>query len=784
MFDITTVREIYYGPSGEHHVYVYQDHEEKNIWYMVPVPTLRRVGDSPAFALTRYTKNGGGVAGVCTFEVELIQPVEARRAAEEQIGPGVIWGGFTWVGGTAFFYYDIEGLAKTVAVEPSLYGTNVAAFQITLATAEEVNTFVNAFSQGGGASPFRIEYDMVALTQLLGAEATVIYRSEVAIEYERKYKTEKDTWGNQRTILQEVKQVLQQSGAGEVKVKVGAGATPELEQRVNDWAVTTLEQQVAATVALASTMATGPTPVSATTSFERTYTTDTVIDWSTPVSTFMKKFTSEEWSKVYIEIDNRKLMINFALIGQLTRVDDGLPIARKITVTVDYPTRDTGNSFDLIVAGDKPATMLYEAPGYFVDGNYVPDFRYKFAITYLSGPEYESDWIDSSETIINITPSDFGTRQVTFRGTNVPFAGAGGGNVKEVQIDFFFAPPKGKKALVETKRMTANGLDGSVVFASYYNLPIGPAYSYKLRYVMADNSVVTSGTPGDFANAPNNTNSGNATMVDVPDPKALYSTFNLRTFTVTEGNAIVMVDLSAQYFDTQNDGDRALYHTSWTGWEPKGAPRIETAQPPWYFQAVDNTNTAYFNLQGQIFYADGSEVRLSQYRQPSGERVFMIWSDSENYSVKIDTYAINWDLVANVNLVLFRLVGGAAETFGGSLPAFLMKPRALMTSDERALADKTQRDVYAFSLMASPEGQPPDSLTRYYSLRRPRTDPQIEFYYAAQYIMKADGETRWLPETEVLGQLSVNLPPVPPKEAEPGLVHQLISPDLLVASLD
>lgn len=191
MFDLTTVREIHYGDSQV--VYVYQDHDDKNIWYMVPVPTLRRVAGAPAFSLTKYTKNGGGIAGLCTFEMELIQPDEARAAAERVLGGTVLWGGFTWVGGTAFFHYDIEGETEVLAVEPTLYGTNVAAFQIELASEEAVKSFINAFSSGAGSSPFRVEYDMQVLTKLLGAKATVKYKAEAAIEYERKYRTERDT---------------------------------------------------------------------------------------------------------------------------------------------------------------------------------------------------------------------------------------------------------------------------------------------------------------------------------------------------------------------------------------------------------------------------------------------------------------------------------------------------------------------------------------------------------------------------------------------------------------
>ena len=62
MFDITTVREIDYGPNSV--VYVYQDHDNPKLWYMVPVPTLRTLNGAPAFSITEYTRNGGGISGL------------------------------------------------------------------------------------------------------------------------------------------------------------------------------------------------------------------------------------------------------------------------------------------------------------------------------------------------------------------------------------------------------------------------------------------------------------------------------------------------------------------------------------------------------------------------------------------------------------------------------------------------------------------------------------------------------------------------------------------------
>lgn len=391
----------------------------------------------------------------------------------------------------------------------------------------------------------------------------------------------------------------------------------------------------------------------------------------------------------------QELSVTFNLIGQLTRSDNNLPIARQVTITVDYPTRNTDNTFILVVTDGARSNKIYEAPGDFSTGKYDPNYKYRYSIKFARGQDYESDWIETAETLVNITPSNFGTRQVTFIGQGVSFAGNGRvGNVKHVEIDFFFTPPVGNPAIVQTKIMSANGdgPDQAVGFDSYYNLPIGPGYNFKLRYLMSDNSVVTSGEPFSFSDAPNNTTSGNANIVYVLDPKDLYTQFNLRTFTIKDSSPIAMVDLTAQYFDTQNSGDHALFQNTWNAWQPKGSPVIETAMPPWNFPAVDNTNTAYFNMQGLIYYPDGSTVTLSNYKQPSGVKVFLIWSDSENYSIEIFTNAIDWNVVANVNLTLFRLSPEAQAEFGHALPEFLVKPRWQMSAAERVVADRTQQE--------------------------------------------------------------------------------------------
>jgi hypothetical protein len=245
---------------------------------------------------------------------------------------------------------------------------------------------------------------------------------------------------------------------------------------------------------------------------------------------------------------------------------------------------------------------------------------------------------------------------------------------------------------------------------------------------------------------------------------------------------VALVDLTAQYFDTQNSGDQALFQNTWSGWTPPSEPGAQTAYPPWNFQAVDNTNTAYYNLHGQIYYNDGRTVDLTNYKQPSGRKSFMIYSDSENYSVRVDTSLIDWSIVTAVYVNLFRLTATAISLFEkGELPSLLLKHPEEMTLDERATAEPMQRDFSTFSMLAAPNEQPIDDFARHYALRRPSDQPQIEFYYTATYVL-ADGSKRVLPEAHVISSLVLVLPPVPPGGGKAGLVRHQVDPATLPAA--
>src|SRR6185437_2724585 len=404
MIDITTGQQIdYTDPHGfVVTVTVFQDRENKGLWYLVPVPRLRIDSDSgyPIFNLTKYKSNAGGIAGSCTFGMELFSPPDAKRAAERQIPEIKGWGQFTWVSGDAVFYFELpddKGAVKPhqIAVTPSLFLSNTVRFQVELPDEAAVNTFAAAFSGDGKVSNFSVLYEMGVLTQLLGAKATIKYTAKAAIEYEHTYETKKDTWGNPYQVLTEIKQNLKQSGAGDVQVTKGRGGTNELVQMVRDWAWSSLEKLVADAIATAQQQAqNNQNPISVVSDINATYSEDAIVEWSTPVSRFLPRFDATTWPQLYHEVDNRQLMVTFELLGDPTNRERE-PQFKEVEVTVKYPTRTTGNTFTLSLAPGGKTSETYVAPG---GANFDPEYEYKFKVSFQDGPHFTSVCIKESAT--------------------------------------------------------------------------------------------------------------------------------------------------------------------------------------------------------------------------------------------------------------------------------------------------------------------------------------------------------------------------------------------------
>lgn len=752
MFDVTTARVIKYGPGNELTVVVFQDRDstQKNIWYMVPVPRIRVQHGLPALSLTRYRTGAGGVTGVCTFSVEVDTPEEAQQAAERQIPDIRGWGQFTWIGGQTFFQFDLEGKKRTIESSPSLFGSNVADFQVELATAADVNSFVNAFTSH--ISGFSVTYDLMVLTQLLAVKATVAYKAAAAIEYEKRYEEKKDIWGNKKKVLSSVHQTLTESGAGAVTVTPGLGATDELKQLARDWAWSTLETQVAEAVETARALAGGNTnPVTVTSDFTKTYSEDAIIEWSTPVSRLLPGFDAATWQKVYHEVDNRQLVVTFQLAGDAYD-DDGNLLFAKVKVQVDYDTRKSDNTFELIPGTDNYVTKTYVANG---TSPFDPSYKYKYEVTFPdASPPYTSEWIPSDSTLTTLRPNDFGIRKVSFVGVDVPF----GKTVKKVFIDFYENPPAGQSPKLQTECMEKNG--ENVTFLSTYHVPITNIYAYRLRYLLENDDVVVVQPGRQFG-------SDNADLVLVLSPTAALTSLDLRAF-VTKGMGFLDVNINATYFDPQNTSG-TLAH-SWSGWGPLEEPGLHSAVP-WMFDAQPDSQTAYFRLNGQIIFSDGSVFEVKDLNLAYRSKPLILRDTEELYSVKIFTDQIDWAAVGRVTVNLFQKIGDNGEISYADTPITISRSLAELTSAEQDDALGASSGITDYTILPPTGDVKP--LPLYYTVRKPRSAKTVVFYFNGEYAMR-NGDLVEIDDTPVDGRLQITLPKLPPKKAEPGVVIQRI----------
>lgn len=752
MFDVTTARQIDYSDANGQllQATVFKDRVEKGLWYLVPVPRLRVDNGQPVFSLTKYTSNGGGIAGACVFEVELVSPEDAKRAAQEQIPEITNWGQFTWVSGNTFFDFvwpvDGQPVGQQIAVTPSLFDTNVARFQVKLDTEEKLNSFVKAFSGEGGLSGFSIIYEMGVLTRLLGASATIKYVASAAIEYERKYETRKDTWGKSHSVLVKVKQILKQSGAGDVQVQRGAGGSEELVARVREWAWSTLETQVAD--AIESTrllLAQGnDNPVSATNDFTATYSEDTIVEWSTPVSRFLPSFDADTWSKVYHEVDNRQLMVSFELVGDPTNADGGLKFV-DVVVTVKYPTRTTDNTFTLSLKNRGPSSFTYVAPG---GGSFDQNYEYKYQVNYPNGESFTSEWIKSSDTRISFRPNRLGIRKVSFMGSGVPFGGTSKFAVNKIFIDFFETPPVGEKPKLQTKEMTEN--DVAVIFTTAYHVPITNTYDYRLRYQLTSGDMISVQPNEQFGSA-------NADQIFVRTPQEHLTSFALRALSTKTGDGFLAIDANAAYFDKQNPSQPTPSNYSWDGWVPEPQPGLAPSEP-WSFKAQPDPQTAFFQLNGQVNYGDGTVFTLFNVNVPFSRGPLILKDTEEVYSVEIFTNQIDWTKVYRVTVNVFQL-----RDVDGRLTVDVKAPeeRVAMIA-ARASGDPTtlaaaSRDLIPYTILPPEDDVPVKSLPLFYTLNKLRSDPEVLFYFNADYVMN-DGTVKGTGDMKVTNKLQIHLP--------------------------
>lgn len=725
MINIQNAFQVTYGDGK--YVTVYRDFDDPNLLFIVPIPRLAMQTVEgralPAFALTEY-KNNTGAAGSLTFAVELAIDPEARAAVIAR-EPSAQIGQFKWGDTQVYLAYSLGEKALSASVTPSNYGGNVATFSLTLASAEEVNVVKKVFNPGhAGVTTFGITYQVSTLAQLRGVEATVTYDPKQAAEYEKKWEvTGTDCWGNATAYRSVIEQQLDLSDSGKVEIEWFVQPDPEFEQRVNDWAYTTLEHLVqnavdTVTRQLASASADKFT-VKLLGTLTRTYDENEVVDWLITPSAYLPSFSPEEWKHHYSFVDNRQCIVTATALRDLADAK-----VRALTVNVKYGDDVWTFPFDK----KSPTSQKKEFAGRFDRGKFVSTFSYSYVVDFEEGPPYKSGEIQTDNPVIEIDLNLLGTQIATFHGSNIRFVGKSGKGpaVDFVLVDFVYLPGGDNPMVTQQQKLRAN--EDMLTFKSALRMPVDASYRYALTYIMEDGAPIVCSPVPVFPPS----NRQDVTLFSgVTDSSVTVSVVEDKQFFI-HGYL-----LSARYEDTQNPGFSEA-HTFYVKPDPtrEKVPDDQT----WEYFGTRNSAGSTITFDGQLYVKDEKgkrwTVRMDNVAiAATADFNVLLLSNAIPYTVRFDPTLVDWETVELVQIDAYRLDPAPPGITPGSGKTDVYS----MTFQKMEGIKIVPDGVYTFSVA-------PD-------------DKSPSFHFSGTYYMK-DGTQRTIESADMRGQYVV-LPKVP-----------------------
>jgi hypothetical protein len=681
-------------------VTVYGDFDDPNKWYIEPaISFARQMVDGvslPSFSLTEYNTNEG-IQGTCNFTTELTVSPEALQAVYDNLGHGITIGQFDWVNAQAFFMFQVGGEEYTINAVPSRYASNRAAFVLHLPNQEWVNTFKTAFGPGqGSVSPFRAQYDVLALSKLPAVDVTVKYNSQIAFDYEKTVNVNKNVWGKETSRRETIKEQLKNSDAGDTIVNWNVpNPSPELQQRVLDWAWVTLEglvqRAVDDAVRFVGEKNADKINMSATSSFERRYSENQVIEWSVIPFVQLPAFSQEEWSRLYSKAENRNLAVAFTVRDSLKNND-----IQYVEVTVRYPTKLTGNTF--VFDQNGPTTWNFEADG---TNPFNPVYEYKYKVQFAEpGNSYESPWVSSADTTVVLPLTALGIQKAVFIGSNINFD-----DVDFVLIDFFYNLPNGVNKH-EQRKMVDNVTPIEIASRSF--LPSTNEYTYQLTYVMKDKRVVQVASRRVFP--PQNSD---LVTIFSPFQETMFSIGVINPSGASTLPSIRRVQVTGRYDDPQNSNTQSH---QWSFTVPTGQEYTEGE--PWTIDVIDNPAGAFIEYSGSLILSNGRIRQLSKVRNQWG---FINLSYLETpFTVEVDPFQVDWaGGVTMVQVDLFTLEGNPIG----------------FEAISRGIENRTFIESQAF--MRQKEGAVPK---QYYTFNAPVGEALV-YYYQVTYFHESGPDT-------------------------------------------
>lgn len=612
MLDIQKTKQI--TVPGSTAFTAYGDDQDPNAWYIPPSVVWVRdpTTQLPQFSLTQYRATGGSVSGFCRFSVQLMIDPRQAAALQQQV-PGARTPQFDWIQSAAVFTYTIDGKSTSIAAEPTNFGSQTVTFAVPLADDKAIAAFVNAFSPtGSGGGTFGVSYDLAANTRLPAVTVVTQFDSTLAYQYqvENRYSIERtyhtDTWGHSSTeerlvcVGTYVKEMIQQSQAGTVKVTPGQGLTPTLLSMVQDWAQTQLRRDVEQAISNAMQLIQHPTAdfsMNNVASFTHTLSTSNVVPWYFTVDGTLPPFDASTWSRVCSTVDQQQLEVSFEIQADLAQ----LGVAR-VNLTFKYgdDVPPITHTFD---ANDATPWFI-QMQGRLQGGQFAASYSYKYDVVYATPegggqppPTLSTGWITDDATSVKLNAAQLGLMAVSFAARNITWAEAskpGTLGVKEVTVDWNWLPQSGDPIISESLILTAK--KPRVVSTLRSVRPTtNQRYQYSLTFLMND---------GTKLHANGLTASEPSQVIDHPLSELQFSVLPL-----FPDDAQVVI-LRATYDDELNDTH--LSHAWQVVAGRGGAPALSTASfDTWTFNAVvANANLATVVFSGQWVDAKGKQFAI------------------------------------------------------------------------------------------------------------------------------------------------------------------------------
>ncbi len=624
MIDITRAEILRFGDGQT--VTVYDDFEDANLKYVVPLPRFvhRDIEGTtqPVFTLFEYTIEGGDRRGTLTFSVELDVPQDAWEAVKAKY-PDARFGQLRWEEADVYLTFRVRENEepKVFLASPSLAGSNQASYVLALQSADELDFIKTNFGPGApDVSQLQLSYDVTTLTKLRAVTATVEFNASRALDYEKTVDVKKNMWGSVTDRKVTIRQNLKASESGSTLIDYNIpDPSAEFRQRVENWAFGALEGLVQRAVDEAAERL-GPgnaDRMSATylASFSRSYQENQVIEWMISPNAFLPAAAiRDNWGRHFQEVDFRKLAVTFTVLGALKDAD----IAR---VELDVNYGDVGETF--VFKPDGETTITFETDGRKDDdGRFDPNYSYTYTVSYEDGKTFKTEApIETAQTEVTVNLAELGFVKVIFDGTNLDWD-----ELDQVAVGFFFQPPADRAPVNETKLLRQG--QQNVIFSNKFLLRATDfAFNYQLAFRLKDGTL--------YRQSPILEAGASVRRLVLLQNPLQETPYTVAVNNVDQAPRIDRALLTGTYDDAINGFHEQKTLNFTTG----GDDFVEKGVT---VRAVVNPNASYLRLNGRLIMSGAPVLPINDIYISGQDTFLLLNSDQRPFTVKFDPFQVAW----------------------------------------------------------------------------------------------------------------------------------------------